>query len=391
MSALENQQTDRSLRSLTIAVFVAYLTVGLPLPVIPLYVHNQLGLSNTMVGLAIGIQFLSTVLTRGYAGGLADRFGARRSTMQGLVACSLAGIAYLAAALLPIAVLWKFAVLLIGRMILGFGESQLLTGSLAWGFGLVGSAKSGKVMSWTGMAIFGSLAAGAPLGLLLNQHWGFASLGLSTLMLPLLAWLINRRVPAVAPHPGTRLPLIKVIGSIWRPGLVLALQGVGFAVIGAFISLFFHANQWEHAGLALSFFGAAFVLLRIVGGDLPNKLGGIKVTLVSLLIQICGLLLLWKSGSREAAWIGAALAGGGCSLIFPAMGVEVVKLVPPQMRGTAIGGYAAFLDVSYAVTAPLAGILATSFGYASIFFAAACCAAVGIIITLRFAQRRSKT
>src|SRR3954454_15894146 len=157
------------------ALFCGYIAGGLPLPVIPLFVHDKLGFSNLMVGLVIGVQFLATVLTRSYAGRLTDQYGGKRSALQGAAVCALGGLLYRVAAVQGISPAISLAIIVVGRLAAGFGESQFVTGCVSWSIASVGPERAGMSMSRTGIAMFAALAIGAPIGMALYQAYGLES------------------------------------------------------------------------------------------------------------------------------------------------------------------------------------------------------------------------
>lgn len=363
---------------LTVALFLSYLTVAMALPAVPVRVVEGLGLGNTWGGLAVGIAFLSTILTRGRAGAWTDKVGGKLAMQYGLLIYAAAGPICAVTAWPALSTTGSYALLLVGRLVLGLGESLALVGMMGWAIGLTGQARSGRVISLVGMAIYGAFAVGGPLGLTLLAQTGFAGLMAVNTVLPLVGLLIIHSIPAVEPHAGPRESFGRILGRIWRPGAAVGLQGVGFAALGAFFPLYFLSHGWSHAGLGLTFFGTGFVAIRLFCGHLPDRIGGARVAAVSLVIEACGQYLIWLAPGPSMALAGALLTGIGCSMVFPSMGSVVVKRVPPHLRGTAIGGFAAFQDLAYGATGPVVGVLADQSGYSSVFLIGGITATLGL-------------
>ena len=66
------------------AVFVAFLVIGMALPVLPLHVHQRLGFGTFLVGLVAGSQFAAAIVSRVWAGHHADTRGPKHAVMAGL-------------------------------------------------------------------------------------------------------------------------------------------------------------------------------------------------------------------------------------------------------------------------------------------------------------------
>ena len=376
--------------SIVLFTFIGYMNIGIPLAVLPGFVHTTLGYSAVVAGLVISVQYFATLLSRPYASRIIDVRGSKKAVIYGLFGCGFSGVLMLLAALLQAWPTLSLASLLLGRVLLGSAESLVGSGSIGWGIGRVGAQNTAKVISWNGIASYGALAIGAPLGVLLVQHLGLWSMGVSIIVLCALglrlAWH-KAPAPIVA---GERLPFIHVLGKVFPHGMGLALGGIGFGTIATFITLYYASNNWDNAALCLTLFGASFILARLLFGGLINRIGGFRVAIACLSVETLGLLLLWLAPNQELALAGAALSGFGFSLVFPALGVEAVNLVPASSRGAAVGAYSLFIDLSLGITGPVAGFIAGGFGFASIFLFASLAAFTGLMLSLYLYKQAGK-
>lgn len=337
-----------------------------------------------------GVAHLAALISRLWAGRVTDTRGPKRAVLLGLAAAVAGGACYLLSLLLARTPGLSVGVLLAGRTLVGGAESLIITGGMLWALGRAAPERSAQVIAWVGMAMFAAMATGAPIGSLVYGDSGFLGVALASTLVPLVAIGLIVPVPALAPVASARAPITAVLGAVLLPGLGFALSGITFGAVTAFLTLYFALEGWEGGALAFAAFAFALIAARILAGHLPDRFGGARVALYSLVVQALGLAMMGLAGGAWTATLGAAVAGAGFSLVFPGLGLEAVRRVPPANRGIAMGVYNAFLDLTLGLGSPLLGLLASHTGVASVFDASALAALLAIPITLRLMAGASR-
>jgi MFS family permease len=143
---------NAKLAPLMAIVLVAFLVIGMALPVLPLHVHSGLGFGAVMVGFVAGSQFAASLVSRVWSGRTCDHQGPKRAVMMGLAGAAIAGLLYILSLRFAANPALSVATLVAGRAVLGGVESFIITGATVWGLARVGAQTAGKVIAWTGTA-----------------------------------------------------------------------------------------------------------------------------------------------------------------------------------------------------------------------------------------------
>lgn len=378
----------KKIAPLMVVIFITFTIIGLAMPVLPLYVHNYLGLSPLFVGLVSGSQFAASLISRIGSGRFSDKYGPRKAVIIGLLLAVISGLLYLVSFDLRSSPYFSVTLLIIGRAILGGGESFIITGALSWGLAISENGQTGKVIAWIGTAMYAAFAAGAPLGSVVYLQEGFSAIGWMTTLVPVFALIVIARVPGIAGTNKRPTSFITVISAIWRPGIGLSLCSLGFGAVTTFSSLLFVAHGWQPAWLPFTLFASAFIVARMTLGHMPDRIGGARVALFSILVETAGQALMWLAPVAPVALAGATITGLGYALVYPGFGVEAVETAPPESKGLAMGTYTAFLDLALGIGSPLLGLFAGAFSFSRVYMITTFLVFISSFVALKMIKRR---
>ena len=287
--------------------------VGLERSIVPLLGHQVFGLASTTAVLSFIVSFgVVKALANLFAGRLGDRIG-RKGV---LVAGWLVGLPV--PFLIIFAPSWGWVVF--ANILLGINQGLCWSTTVIMKIDLVGPASRGLAMG-------------------LNEAAGYCAVSASAIVAGYLA-----ATYALRPQP--------------------FLLGIGFALAGLLLSLFFAVGGLSIAqiGLLAGIYPGVWGVAQLLTGALSDRLGRKGMIVGGMLLQgaAIGLLPLVHG---FAWWVVAmVLLGLGTALVYSTLLAAISDVAHPDWRASAVGVYRLWRDSGYAIGALLAGVLADLFG-----------------------------
>lgn len=355
-------------------------------PVIPRFVDDVLGGNVALAGFVVSLSAFVSIVAQLGAGVAADRFGYKRIA----IICGVIG----AAGFVVIIVSATIPGAIASRVLFGGGNAAVATALMAWVVASVEPAVRGRALSLFGISVWLGLSLGPQVGENILHAWGYDAVWVTCVLLQLAAVGaslpiadFSGRGPAVPglvrePPGSWRL----VFQAVTRPGVVAAMAWSAEGFMLAFLII-----RLQHNGLApegvfgaasvFTVFAACVIGARLLLGGIPDRIGPVITSRVSLAVLACGLLVLAFANSFPIAALGALLMGTGFAPLYPALTMLATETLDPSRRASGLGLFTAFTSIGYACGALFGGILADLFDESVAFIAitAVLVLAIGVV------------
>ncbi|WP_191486613.1 MFS transporter [Pseudomonas sp. FEN] len=327
--------------STRIAFFIAGFGVAAWAPLVP-YAKTRAGLDEGTLGLLLLCLGVGSIIAMPVAGALASRFGCRRVLTIGTLLICIALPLLATVSSLP----WLVASLFLFGAGLGSVDSTVNLQAV------IVERASGKTMmsGFHGLFSLGGIAGAAGVSALLGL--GLSPLGAIAVVIVFLLLALFKAAPHLLPYgsESSGPPFAVPHGVVLFIGLLCFVVFLAEGAMLDWSAVFLSAERQvadAYAGLGYAAFALTMTLGRLTGDAIVRRLGAQRVIVFGGLIAAAGLALATLAPAWEAALIGYALVGVGCSNIVPVLYTAVgkQKVMPESIAVPAITtlGYAGIL------------------------------------------------
>ncbi|MEC7373582.1 MAG: MFS transporter [Actinomycetota bacterium] len=346
--------------ALVSGVTLYFLGLNMTLSVLPLFVEGELGGTDAQVGIAVSSFGLAAACIRPVIGPLGDRHGRQRLIVSGAIVAGLAAIATATATSLGMVIAF--------RALAGLGEAAVFVGAASAAQDLATDERRGEAASYFSLAIYSSLFLGPPLGEWISETFGNDTAWVLAGGLAMLAASTGIVAPGAPteppPKPERRVLLHR---AALRPGAVLFLGLLGYTGFLAFAALHAEEVGIANTGTVFTVFALVIIFLRIFAAKLPDQLGPIRTSRISLSCGAVGLAVLAVWTEPVGVYVGAAILAVAQSFLFPALFALVVDDAPDAERSHAISTLSMFFDLAFGIGGPVIGLVSDTFDRSTAF------------------------
>jgi len=319
-----------------------FMALGSTWPVVPAFVEDDLGGGGVAVGLSMGAFGFSAAVLRPLIGPLCDRRGRRFLLILGSLAVSASLLLLVPATSVPMVVA--------ARLVLGMGEAAFFIGISASVQDLAPPARRGEATSYFTVTLYAGMALGPMIGERLADSGGADRAFLVAAALALVPLVLSGSAPGRPDNPPVAPRLRwRLHPDALRPGLMLFVGLLSYSGFLAFLTL--HASDVGIASSSRVFalFAVIVMATRIIGARIPDRLGALTTTRLSLGFTAAGMVVLGTWTSVAGVYVGASVTALGQCFLFPALFVLTVDRAPEAERGHAIGSFSVAFDLAMGI------------------------------------------
>jgi DHA1 family multidrug resistance protein-like MFS transporter len=365
-------------------------------PILPLYAKDFTS-ELVLIGAVISGFSMIRFLVELPWGLISDVMGRKRPIILGMLLCMVGAVICSGAT--------DAYQLIVARAIWGVGSASYFCVTIALIIDIAPPRDRGKFLGiFQGIEFVGSTVGASLCGVLTVLLGGYRQLFAVSAGLTFVAILLVLRIDV--DQYGTRVmtnpvTVIKESVAHWRVLLNVSLLACSFSALafainnsGLLSTIFplYVVDVLNYSIINLSFFMGArsvgMVFGTMAGGWLSDRLGGRVVLLVGFSIGAASVYGIVSLTTLNFLLGMLGLSGMAFGLIYSVLPNIVVRSVPPQMKGMAIGSYRTFMDLGSLSGPFLSTAIASSSGLNAPFYVMTLWLIASMIISTLLLQRQ---